>query len=343
MICKYGKSLSDIRSHKQNLFDDNQRLLEMQERYAEEYLKQPKRCHCKICGDPFDNGTMYASHGVEYVICSKCGHVSGMHEETEYYSEYLYANSDYGKISYVNGSSGDQYDKRMQDIYLPKAKFMVEVLEQEGMSTDQIQVLDIGAGSGYFVSACDDIHIPCSGIDMSSEQVDFGNKFLHRTAGGTLELIKANEMEDYIKKSSANVVTAMGVMEHLIDCHRVFQAISENKNLRYLYMSVPTFGFSNILEMLAPKVYNRHLGGGHTHVFSLESIQYLCDKYGMEMIAKWQFGTDMMDLYRICITQSTRQMGQIIQDKLYQCLDEMQLVLDKHDFCSEIHCILKLK
>lgn len=244
---------------------------------------------------------------------------------------------------YASESSRERYDKRMQDIYLPKVKFLADILEQEGLLPDQIHVLDIGAGSGYFVSACDDMHISCCGIDMSSEQVNFGNNYLHKKSGGTLNVIKSSDLEKHIKKSSANVITAMGVMEHVIDCRQVFQAISENENLRYLYMSVPTFGLSNILEMMAPNVYNRHLGGVHTHIFSLESIQYLCDQYGMEIIAKWQFGTDMMDLYRIAIIQSTRQMGQIIQDKFYQCLDEMQLVLDKHDFCSEVHCILRQK
>lgn len=343
MIYKYGKSFADIKSHKQKFFDDNEKLLKVQNDCAEVYAKQPKRHHCKICGESFDSGMTYKSHGVDYVICSKCGHVCGTHEETEGYSNYLYIDSDYGRYMYADEPSRERYDKRMQDIYVPKAKFMADVLEQEGLSPDQIHVLDIGAGSGYFVSACDDMHISCYGIDMSIEQVDFGNHFLHNKAGGALDVIISSDLENYIRKSSANVVAAIGVMEHVIDCHQVFQAISENKNLRYLYMSVPSFGLSNILEMITPNVYNRHLGGVHTHVFSTESIQYLCDQYGMEIIAKWQFGTDMMDFYRICVTQSTRQMGQVIHNKLYQCLDEMQLVLDKHDFCSEIHCILRKK
>lgn len=343
MIIKYGKSCADIKKHKQKFFDDNEVLLKANEECAEIYRKQPRRFFCKTCMEPLENGITYKSHEVEYVICSKCGHVCGRNEETDAYNEYLYVDSKYGNYIYIaDEESREHFDRRIKDIYVPKAQFLMEVLEKEGVSKKQIKVLDIGAGSGYFVSACDDMGISSYGIDMSKEQVVFGNTFLHSNNGSRLECIIGTELEDYIKGSNANIITAIGVMEHVTDYHKILRAIKDNKNIKYLYMSVPTFGFSNILESVMPNVYNRHLGGVHTHVFSQESINYLCERYDMELIAKWQFGTDMMDLYRSFITQSEPQMAPIIHKKLYRCLDEMQLILDKNDFCSEVHVVIKV-
>lgn len=345
MITKYGKSAADIRRHKQKFFDDNQKLVAMQERCAVEYKKQPLRTRCKMCGEQFANETSFRSHGVDYVICKKCGHVCGTHEETKAYSDYLYLDSNYSSYMYIDQErSRENYDKRTEDIYLPKAKFLKEVLQTEGLLEHEIRILDIGAGSGYFVSACDDLKLKSYGVDMSDVQTDFGNTFLHHNnTSAYLKTIQADELEDYVRTSDSCVISAIGVIEHLIDFHCIFQAAHSNQNIKYFYMMVPMFGLSNILEIMHPDVYNRHLGGVHTHVFSQKSIDYLCEKYDMEMIAKWQFGTDMMDLFRISMVKNSTQMGEIIQEKLYPCLDQMQLVLDQHDFCSEIHAVFKFK
>lgn len=61
----------------------------------------------------------------------------------------------------------------------------------------------------------------------------------------------------------------------------------------------------------------------------------------MSMIGKWRFGTDMMDLYRMCITKNSKELGSIIHSKLFKCLDEMQLILDQNDFCSEVHAVFQ--
>ena len=211
-----------------------------------------------------------------------------------------------------------------------------------GIKKDDIDLFDIGAGSGYFLSACDDLGIKAQGVDMSEVQVAYGNQFMHKKNGATLSYIHGTELEQTIRdKKGINIISAIGVLEHVVDYHRILSAIRENKTVQYLYMSVPMFGLSNVLETLLPDVFNRHLGGGHTHVFSESSIRFLCETYDMEMVAKWQFGTDMMDLYRMCLVKNNAGFGEVIHEKLYPCLDEMQLVLDKNGFSSEMHALFK--
>ena len=342
MIEKYGKSVADIKNSKQSFFDDNDKLVQAQNICAELYKKQPIRHKCKNCDASLKDGIHYVSHNVTYIICGNCGHVNGNHIETEEYSEYLYSDSKYGTYMYGGNAEKAKYDSRIEKIYFPKVEFLLDVLErEEQIRRMEIDLLDIGAGSGYFVSACDDAGIKAKGIELSRQQVEYGNIFLHNTLGGTLEQIRGEELEERILTSDANVISAIGVLEHLIDYHSVLKAMKENSHIRYLYMMVPMFGLSNILETLTPDVYNRHLGGPHTHVFSSKSIDFLCKTYGMEIIGKWQFGTDIMDLYRMCITKNNEELGAIIHKMFYKCIDEMQEVLDRNDFCSEIHVVLK--
>ena len=338
MIIKYGKSVADIKSSKQKYFDDNLLLVEAQNESAEIYKKQPARLKCKNCKADILESIKYESHGLEYVICKSCGHVQGLFEETAEYSNYMYSSSNYGKYMYASEEEQSIYDNRVDLVYKPKADFLVEVLDEEN---DALSVLDIGGGAGFFVSACSDLGIVAHGVDMSQTEVEYGNTYLHRIDGSKLELIQPEELLDIIKNTTANVISAIGVLEHLIDYHSIFTAVKQNRNIKYFYIMVPTFGLSNVLETLTPDVYNRHLGGPHTHVFSTESIGYLCHKYQMEMMGEWKFGTDILDLYRMCMTKNNKQFGEVIHKKFYECIDEMQLVLDKHDFSSEVHFILK--
>ena len=343
MIEKYGKSVADITKAKQSYFDDNDELVKKQNNCAMKYAEGPVRKHCKMCGLDLKSGICYFSHGVEYIICSGCGHVNGKYEETAEYHKYMYSDSDYGTYTYSEQSK-HKYDARVENIYKPKALFLRDVLAGEGLEPESIKVLDIGAGSGYFVSACNDAGMRAKGIEMSRKQVEFGKQYVHTNSDDEdLRCIESSDLNKEIKEDKcANVLSAIGVMEHLLDFHSVLEELKQDKNYTYFYMMVPMFGFSNILETLLPDVFNRHLGGPHTHVFSHKSIAFMEEKYNMSMIAKWQFGTDIMDLYRMCIVKNNKELDEVIFQNFYKCIDDMQLVLDKNDFCSEIHAVFKL-
>jgi len=345
-IARYGKSLKDIFSYKKTLVEDNYKLLEEQNRFADIYKKQPKRTKCKCCKASLDKGKRFFSHDVEYAVCCVCGHVNGLHEETEEFCQYMYMDSGLNESVYKNSEKREEevklYEQRVADVYLPKAKFMLECLQRFEMSSNEIKNLDIGTGMGYFCSALDDLGIEAVGVDMGKNLLEYGSQFLHTNNGARLETINGNSLEEVVRNTEANVISAIGVLEHLSDFHDVFKAIKINKNIKFLFMSVPTFGLANILEVISPNIYNRHLGGGHTHVFSASSIKYLCNLYNMEIVGKWSFGADIMDLYRICIVNCKQDISNIINEKFMQVMDELQLVLDKNEFCSEIHLMLKV-
>ncbi len=338
MYQKYGKPVADVISQKISFFDENERYLKMYDEFAEELKKCEVRTTCKICGHKIGGGTPhFESHRIKYYICPNCEHVNSMYIESQEFLNNIYKNSDFS--DFYTRETKEQYDKRINDIYIPKVEFLKSYIGHEHIN--EVSVLDIGAGSGYFVNACRLLGINCSGIEVSKRQVEFAKDM------GTenIENVDENGFIKYITETKSNIVSAIGVVEHLLNPLDFFEAINSNPKVNYVYLMVPFWGFSCILEMIFPEIFNRHLGGGHTHIFSNKSIQYICEKYKFSLDVIWRFGTDIVDLYRSCMVMLSKKgfndINQYWQNDFIKSIDDMQVALDKNGFSSEAHLILK--
>ena len=106
------------------------------------------------------------------------------------------------------------------------------------------------------------------------------------------------------------------------------------------------FSFSTILENVFNKVLPRHLSFGHTHLFTEKSIGVMHEIIDVTSIAEWRFGTDMMDLYRSLMVMlsnnhSTKKVIKYLNDGFAKNIDDLQSIIDRSGFCSEIHCVVK--
>jgi hypothetical protein len=135
-------------------------------------------------------------------------------------------------------------------------------------------------------------------------------------------------------------------LEHLTDPNLLLKAFKKS-NAMYLYISVPLYSLTVFLENSFQNVFPRQLSGGHTHLYTEKSLNFLAKKYKLKIIGEWWFGTDFADLYR-----SLRNSGKIvnkkiflneINKKLFSVIDELQSVLDKNKICSEVHMVFKKK
>src|SRR5205085_8450005 len=95
-----------------------------------------------------------------------------------------------------------------------------------------------------------------------------------------------------------NVVSMIGVLEHLQQPRDFLAALRDNANVRYLFLALPLHSPTTFIELVFPNVMQRQLSGDHTHLYTESSIDHLCAEFGMRRVAEWWFGTDMMDLYR---------------------------------------------
>ncbi len=339
---KYGKPLGDLIGIKSDFFEHNDKNLAMADDMADALLAQPLRTECKMCHEPFKGGLLYKSHKMGYYLCEKCGHLSSEHADTDAFADKVYIQDNYA--GNYSAQDKENYEKRLDMIYIPKAQFLVDCLKKDGIDVGDIRLLDDGAGSGYFVRAMLKLGADAEGIEISPAQVRFANDMAGKDI---LTQIDAAHITQAIKDTDRSVISAIGVLEHIIMLDETLQAIADNKNIKYLYLSVPMFSFSAMFEASHQSCYNRHVGGTHTHLFSDKSLQYMADRMGFEIADTWKFGSDIMDLYRficVCLEQNGNPGAkEIFSQQFLPLIDKLQLVVDESEFASEVHMLLKRK
>jgi SAM-dependent methyltransferase len=337
---KYSKSSNFYKNFKGQFFDNNDQLLEAANQQNEFYAGQPKRNSCKLCGQLIPKRTDFISHGVDYVFCGFCGHLNGVFDDTKKYAEKIYisdSGSDYAK-NYLDPN----YEERTRLIYEPKLEFLKNSFQGSLNS-----ILDVGCGAGYFVAAAQLLGVDAKGIDVSKTMVDFGNSQIKNffNKGPLLTFVDEDDFYNEIINSKEEVISAIGVIEHLREPDKFFDAFRKS-DAKYLYYSVPMFSLSVILENVFPSVFPRHLSGGHTHLFTEKSIEKMHEIIGASPMSEWRFGTDIMDLYRaskIMILKSggSEFFSSLFDDSFAPLIDNLQAVLDESHFCSEIHALIK--
>ena len=345
----YGKPSKELFSHKSVFFSHNKEKLEEMSRLAELYIKQPRRLRCKNCNYMLGKAD-FTKRGVDYALCTECGHLNGCHEDTEEFCQALYTADD--GVSYgatYHESDRLAWSRRVDDIYLPKAEFLANALQSLDRQVHAMSFADFGAGSGFFVKALQSLGISSvKGYEVSRAQVRVGQAMLQDK-----DALQEHDLNDSVKIASetqADVVSMVGVLEHLREPREVLAALRNNENVEFIYFSVPLFSPCVFIEMDHPNVFPRHLAGAHTHLYTESSIRYFCKEFSLGPVAEWWFGSDVVDLYRnmlVNITSSSNaekgsaRAGKLFTEMFKPVIDDMQKVLDIQRLSSEVHMLVQ--
>ncbi len=339
---RFGKSFKDVDQIKKNFFFENNSLLKKQNKLNKLYISQPLRKKCKACNSNL-KGKSFKNHKIRYIECKKCSHINGCYKDTKNFADKIYVNE---KVSYSKSyyeKNAKQFLIRQKKIYDPKANF----LKKSFSNLEKIKVLDIGAGSGYFVSSLIDKKFKkVEGFEVSKSQVNFGKKIFSIIGKNEnlLNNLSFQEIKTVVKKTNYNCISLIGVLEHMVDMSEIMNVIKKNKKIKYLYILVPMFSFICIVENLFDKIFNRHLGGGHTHLFTEKSLKKFMNKFGFSEHSSWWFGTDMHDFYRSVVVEMNKRNFTPLENEANNIkseIDRLQLILDKKKICSEVHMLLK--
>ena len=346
MIRRYGKASGPLLTLKQQFIDDNDLLLERDRKINAVYAQQPTRTCCKNCEHPLGD-QLFVKQGVSYTICAQCGHLNGMYQDTEAFCAAVYTDDSgesYGKN--YNAKDKRTYLKRVEDIYVPKVEFLSNSLGQLGENPESLRYADFGAGSGYFVCALVNQGInQVLGFEVSKSQVALGNTMMEQ------KLLKVHSLEQTVglaESVDAEVISMIGVLEHLQQPRKILNALCCNPKVRFLYLSVPTFSLTVFFEMIFPEVMQRHLTQGHTHLYTSQSLDWLAKEFNMQQVAAWWFGADMIDLFRNVTVElkknpETSNMVESWAKLFAPLIDTMQLEIDKKHLASEVHILFQLK
>ena len=335
---KYSKSSSFYLKTKKIFFKSNDQMFNKVIGQNEIYKNQIKRTRCKICLSKLSDSVDFKNHNIEYTFCRKCSHLNGIYEDTEAFIEKMYIDDEGG--DYSENYIDNNFKKRATDIYLPKLDFLLK-----NISLSNPKILDLGCGGGHFVFAGLVNNCDIKGIDVGKKLVEFGNNqiFFHTQEKDRLSHKDEAKMYLEVANSDSDILTAMGVIEHLREPHKFFRAFNKSK-IKYLYYSVPMFSLTALLENVFEKVFPRHLSAGHTHLFTEESIVEMNKIIGIKALAEWRFGTDAMDLYRnLNVTLEKNSVSDKTMDFFsngyLEIIDKFQKILDENHFCSEIHLV----
>ena len=339
---KFGKKSLDIFSIKKDFFTNNEELLKKQKKILTIYKKQPLRKLCKICKKKL-KGDYFINHQMKYIICKYCTHVNGNHQDTLAFSKNIYQSDKINYSETYKSSHLKKFKIRQKNIYDPKVNFLGENI----LRLRKMTVLDFGCGSGYMVSAMKDYGVKKTiGVEISKSQIDYGKLIFKKMNKDPNSLYKIEDKDifDSVSKTKAKCITLIGVLEHLVNPHDLMRRIKNNHNIEYIYLCVPMFSDSCMVENSFEKVFNRLLGGGHTHLFTEKSLKRFMSKFNFSSKAEWWFGTDLMDLYRSFTVNSTQKnsLGLLkILTKFKSIIDDMQLNVDKKKMSSQVHIIFK--
>jgi len=332
-IIKYSKPSVAVIKNKESFFLENQKLLDNVTKVNDFYKKQPPRNTCKTCPQKLGEIDLHV-HGIPYSICKNCNHFNGRHEDTKAFSEFLYSDSDGANHSkgYLN-----TYDDRVNDIYTPKVKFLKEVLDHYQES--DFSVTDIGCGGGHFVKACENENIMARGYDSNKALIGLG---LTKLSTNKIAHMSFDLIDEVIQNTDTKVLSMIGVLEHLMDPISALQAFQSSK-ADYLYLQVPLFSFAAIQESMHDSVFPRQLCSGHTHLYTKESLNFLCNKFNLIKAGEWWFGTDIVDLFRHAnvLAKGESNKKSTIQKYIGEYIDELQEVFDRNKMCSGVNMVLK--
>lgn len=337
-VLKFSKSYANILKIKKEFYNDNEIYLKKAIKINNEYKKQPLRKCCKNCGSKKIK-LFIKNFDIPYKLCSSCGHLNGAYEDSRVFAKKLYASNDGKNYSKNYGKSFlNDFDTRVKNIYIPKVDFLKKVIKKK------INLLDLGCGAGHFVKALEQKKISATGYDTSTFLCKLGNKKLKKN---TIHSVNFEDIYEIVESySEFNTLSLMGVLEHLTEPHKFLNSFKKSK-IKYLYVSVPLFSLSTFLENSFPSVFPRQLSGGHTHLYTEKSLNYLAKKYKLKIIGEYWFGTDFPDLMR-----SLMNTGSIVNKKIYtkelyekfsKFIDDLQFVLDKNKVCSQVHMVFENK
>ncbi len=346
IMIRFGKSCESLLAHKNIFFEQNDGKLARFQGIASYYAAQPRRKRCKNCG--FDISEIaFSKLGVDYLFCVQCGHLNGGNEDTSQFCEKIYT-TEGGKEYGSTYASKDRknFTQRMTDIYLPKAEFLIAALKEQAEEPERLTYSDLGAGSGYFVGALLAAGlINARGYEVSRSQVDLANAMLD---GEYIVQHDVSAIENLAAEIDVDVISMIGVLEHIQNPFAVLENISRNKKIKYLYISVPLFSPCIFFEMVFPNVMPRQLVGGHTHLYTESSIDWFCKKFGFQRVSEWWFGTDFVDLYRSVLVslQKKSELEKMADNwmKIFlPVIDNIQLEIDRKKLSSEVHMLLQLR
>ena len=347
MFKKTGKSSKEILSYQKYLITDINGHIASEKKFEKAYLQSPKRKDCILCQNNLFSED-FIRNEIGYSFCGNCGHLNGHNQLSEKLMDQTYSEQSIDGIQYDKHyiQEINEFNATVQNIYQPKANFLMNALLNDNSSTyvNDLSILDFGTGSGHMVKALEKVGFnKIHGIDPMETTIKFGREIL---SINNLERVPVSKSTEYLAQSKSDIVSMICTLPHVANHNEILETMKNNSSIRYTFQKLPFFSLSALLDVIYPEINSRVLSGTHTHIYTEKSLEYIEKKYGMVRVGEWRFGADVLDLYRnlqigISKKNFSNKLSAEVDHNFLPLIDELQLVLDKYNYSSEIHVLWK--
>lgn len=233
---------------------------------------------CPVCGC-LEYSLFCQKWGADYVECSSCTHVYVKNPLKEESLLQAYANS-----------LSDKYDREVQESDFHREYWdrvytkYIQLLVDLGLNLQNADVLDIGAGNGYFLKKL--LHTKCR-LSAAEYADDCHSSLLHITqnTGGALYFQQPFNAS-FAFDRQYDLVTMWGVLEHIYDPVLAFSQITRLLQDTGIFLALIPNVKSAAIRLLGsntPTLNPR----GHINFFTETSLKLLCDQFSLTLLHKF--------------------------------------------------------
>lgn len=245
------------------------------------------RTTCSLCSatlDPIAN-FIYRSYIVNQ--CVQCALI----QTIELFDDSII---DFAEV-YSDNLNSNRFAERRESVHEPKLEWLINSLDTLQLDSSKMTFFEYGCGDGGFVASAVDLSLNCEGVERDDKLLSVCESL------GYAKFVSSSNVEitDAIRDGVFDVFIAFFVLEHLEDLNAVSEAIRHTKLGKFFLFSVPTFGFSCLLEQAFEDQFARNFDGFvHNKVFTDSTIEFFADLCGCEIVNRWIFGQDIEDVIR---------------------------------------------
>jgi len=330
IVKKLGLRIFDIDAHSlrgdnfyKSILDYRKKILP-KEKYR---IKKDDDFTCILCGGI--NGLKCLEWEESYKLfeCDNCGavspninlldknkHISSIYDVKEYRKKFM-------------RETHKQYDYRKNTFGRERFQYTVERLNLNKTTTT---VLDLGCGAGYYIGVLDEENIAYKGLEVADHFVDYCQDYHGLN-------VKNTSLESEID-GAYNLITMFDVLEHLPDPINMLNLIHKKLKLGGYCVAYTPNIFSVGYELMGSK-QNTLLPFEHLCFFDVNSLQYLADKTGFEIVTLETYGLDLMDY--LLMKEFEDKIN--YTDSLGDMIKLLQSVLDKYEISNHFRITFRKK
>ena len=284
-------------------------------------IRGPKEFKCILCGGTAGNEFL---HYKDYCLfeCQNCGMVSP-NIDLELVDEKRVYDSDTA-IADLKNDVLDNYEYRKKTFAKERLEYILGKIK---IKKEDINLLDVGCGPGYFVDHLRDEGIAYKGLELADVLVDIcQNK--------NLNVCKSDLKNE--PNNKYNIITLFDVLEHLRDPIEMFSLLN-SKLMSGGYVLAFTPHVHSLAFKLMGGMQNNVYPYIHLCFFDKKSLDYLAEKTGFKVYSIDYYGLDVMDY----LSWRTYEDNFNYLEKLKDFIPLMQTMIDKQGLSNHQRIIFK--